>query len=153
MSTQTEMLRLLYLLIIIVQSQTNTNPSPQPTPEPRFCNETLQCESSSINENNLYCDGFYGCTDSEIEADKITCDGSYACLKSKLSTTSYLYCNGKSACYNSTKAYSYGVVSCQGQYGCAWSQNITSTTMGVNCGGYMSCMHANITASGVKSQF
>ena len=143
-------LKLLCLIYFATHIEANTSPVPQPRIEARFCNETLQCESHSMSENNLYCDGFFGCTDSEIISDRITCDGAYSCTRSSLSTQSYLYCNGKSACYNSTRAYSYGVVSCQGEYGCAWSQNLSSTTMGVNCGGYMSCMHANIFASGVK---
>ena len=137
--------------ILSIPSTNSQSPTPQPTIAPKLCNETLQCESTTLTENKVYCDGFYGCTESKITASSITCDGSYSCSKSTLSTIEYLFCSGKSSCYNSTLAYSDGGVTCHGQYGCAWSKQLSSKTMGVNCGGYMSCMHANIKATGVTT--
>ena len=130
------------LCVFVTKSQSNSE---------RNCNETIQCANQNIKVNGrLNCQGYLGCAKSILNATDIWCSGDQACRESaNMFGAQGLRCTGKSACYGSKRVASLGQTQCTGEYGCAWIPQLISVTFGIICDGYYSCLHSNITASGV----
>ena len=135
----------LVLFIAFIESQDNR--------QDRHCNQTIECANTNVDITNgrLYCEGYLGCARSTLNAlNGIFCSGHQGCAESTIETLDLVVCSGKSGCSGSKKLRTLSGVRCTGEYGCSWIPELTSTTFGVICDGYYSCLHSNITATGVR---
>lgn len=100
------------------------------------CMTAYSCDSDSIADSWVDCDGYMSCSQTSIAANgnlpSISCYGSYSCYQS-----GYLKVISTSTDYG-------GAITCAGLFSCAFVDTIYNYWGSISCRGELSCFNSNV---------